>query len=175
MNNFLLRLTVFVILPGLFFTVACTKNHGENNPVSASLTSHSDCKNSKKNQQVSTPADTLSCVEYRYDPVEKILKISHLNAGFNCCPGELDCKADIQNRELIITESEEEAGCNCMCLFDLEIEITDLEPGIYTLRMAEPYIGQQALLKDTLDLNAAPSGSFCVVRKDYPYGASLWR
>lgn len=159
----------------VIWAVSCAKNNENNGSVSGALVSHSECKNGEKNSLATGPADTLSCVEYEYLAENKTLRISHLNAGFNCCPGELSCEADIINHELKITESEEEPGCNCMCLFDLEIEITDLEPGIYSLRLIEPYIGNQAELITVIDLNASPTGTFCVIRKDYPWGMSILR
>lgn len=156
----------------ILWAVSCSKS---NEHISGSLVSHSDCKSGEKSSLTTGPADTLSCVEYHYLPESKTLKVNHLNAGFNCCPGELSCHVSLENGKLTISEAEEAPQCSCMCLFDLNIEIPDLEPGIYTLRLIEPYRSNQAELSALIDLNTSPSGTFCVIRKDYPWGMSILR
>ena len=61
--------------------------------------------------------------------------------------------------------------CDCLCLFDLDYEITNLPPGVYTIRVNEPYLWEGAeVLEFTVDLSAVPSGSHCVYRDHYPWG-----
>lgn len=61
------------------------------------------------------------------------LSINHVNACFNCEPGELKMQATISGNEIMIIETEEFAGANCVCPYDLYGEIGPLENGDYTI------------------------------------------
>lgn len=119
-----------------------------------------------------TPPDQ-SCIEYQYDG-EGVLQISHINAGFNCCPGIILVQIDLKANHITITEREhyDSTGpCYCLCLFDLDFAITDVEPGEYTIQVIEPYVidGDEPL-EFTVDLSSPSEGSYCVGRLHYPWG-----
>jgi hypothetical protein len=106
---------------------------------------------------------------YEYD--QGVLRIKHINAGFNCCPGEIDMKFDFQGDAIHVFESESEAGCFCQCLFDLDAWIVGLEPGVYRIVVHEPYVieGDEPLAF-RIDLSQTASGIHCVERNHYPWG-----
>ncbi|MEJ2722956.1 MAG: hypothetical protein P8181_17740, partial [bacterium] len=113
------------------------------------------------------------CIFYRYDGVG-VLNVTHVNAGFNCCPGELIASVDVANRIITITEGESEAGCRCLCLYDVEYEVVDLVPGTYTIRFIEVYTEENdEVLECTVDLTSAPSGLQCLERNHYPWDAGV--
>ncbi|UCG51377.1 MAG: hypothetical protein JSW58_14490 [Candidatus Latescibacterota bacterium] len=113
---------------------------------------------------------TADCIMYRYDGVST-LRIIHVNAGFNCCPGDLIADIDIANHVITITENETESACRCLCLYDVEYEIVDLVPGEYTIRFIELYTTENdEILECTVDLVASPSGLHCIDRDHYPWG-----
>ncbi len=155
---------VTVLLSALLFS--CKKESSE--PVSENdLVSHSECKDGLKSGEYE---DNQSCIKYNYNENTKRLIIEHINAGFNCCPGELSCSSDINNDIITITEKEESAQCNCNCLFDLNIEIKSVVKKKFTVIIAEPYRGEQAELKFEIDLNTEIEGEYCVIRNKYPWG-----
>jgi len=138
--------------------------------VTGSLTNYSDCKSSKSADLEEDTPDSLSCVNYVYDAYTKKLSLTHINAGFNCCPGKISCRIYLDDETVIIKEKERASLCDCDCLFDLEIEVEGLDTKIYQLKFEEPYCGELPQLIFDVDLENCPEGSFCVTRKGYPWG-----
>ena len=48
--------------------------------------------------------------------------------------------------------------------------VTGLPPGVYHIRISEPYLNGQHPIAFQADLKAAPEGRFCVARDKYPWG-----
>jgi len=59
------------------------------------------------------------------------LSINHVNALFNCVPGELKIQATIDGNVIKIFEKEETSLANCVCPYDLYCEIGPLSVGDY--------------------------------------------
>lgn len=110
-----------------------------------------------------------SCIEYSYDPTTKALTLYHKNAGFNCCPGAIDCDFASWSGIITITEKEETAGCHCSCLYNLTIELYQIKPETYTIRIVEPYIGDQQNIEFEITLAESQHGEFCIERNIYPW------
>jgi hypothetical protein len=116
------------------------------------------------------PGQHDDCIEYQYNGTNTLV-LRHINAGFNCCPGEITAEIDFNNSLITISEREQEQGCKCLCLFDLDYELINLAPGVYTLRIIELYVeGGDQELELTLELLSATSGTFCLQRNYYPWG-----
>jgi hypothetical protein len=137
---------------------------------SGKLISHTDCKSGELSVVESVTTDTLSCIEYEFESEDNSLHLKHVNSGFNCCPGELYTAIKLQNDTIIVEESEREPGCKCNCLFDIEMELKGVNAQVYHIKIIEPYAGEQEKLNFTLDLTKTKEGSFCVTRKNYPWG-----
>jgi hypothetical protein len=151
----------------LFAFIRCEENLiGKR--LSGKLISNTDCKTSLK----SNYPDTLSCMEYAWDASDNTLSLTHINAGFNCCPESLYCKISLSNDTIYIQEFEKKALCDCNCLYDLSIEINDITAKTYILHVIEPYAEGLDPLCFTINLNANKSGLYSVVRKQYPWGLS---
>lgn len=134
---------------------------------------YSGCKEFQKDSPPdSTPPDQ-DCVEYQYDG-EGILLLKHVNAGFNCCPDEILGEIAVMGNTITITENESlepSGGCDCLCLFDVDYQISDLPPGEYTITVDQLYLEEgDEMLEFTVDLISSPSGSHCVYRDHYPWG-----
>ncbi|MEI6090788.1 MAG: hypothetical protein WCR42_10080 [bacterium] len=140
--------------------------------ISGKLISNSNCKSNELSVIDSETSDTLSCIEYEYELSEKTLHLKHINAGFNCCPGEITCSAKLNNDTIVVQEFEKSPLCNCDCLFDLDIEISGVEEGKYFIQIKEPYCGEQNKLHLLLDFTMDKEGTVCVTRKQYPWGMS---
>jgi hypothetical protein len=162
MKTFAGVLSAILILA--FFFSGCKK---EQTIISGKVVNHSGCKSFKS---VNNDPDTLSCVDYSFSASEHKLILKHINAGFNCCPGELSCEVTFNNDTIVIQEFEEAADCDCNCLFDLDIEITGIEAERYYLKFIEPYCGNQEKLFFEIDLKNQPDDSHCVFRDQYPWG-----
>jgi len=158
-----------MIIAGVFSFLPYSCDKEQENTLTGNLINHTGCKVFKSYIIPNTP-DTLSCINYSFDPSNNKLTLNHINAGFNCCPGSLYCDIKMINDTIIIQEFEKEALCDCDCLYDLEIELTGVFPKIYYLKFIEPYIGDQEKLFFQLDLEHNNQGSYCVTRKRYPWG-----
>lgn len=136
---------------------------------SGNLIGSTGCKTLEPIPPLDVTPVTSDCIMHRWDGVGT-LRITHVNAGFNCCPGDLSASITVEDGLILIVETEAEAACHCLCLYDLEYEITDLTPGTYTIRFVEPYIDEaDEILEVTVDLYMRPSGITCVDRDYYPW------
>ncbi|MEE9444014.1 MAG: FG-GAP-like repeat-containing protein [candidate division Zixibacteria bacterium] len=135
------------------------------------LTAFSNCKNLQKTSTASDNTPTnLDCIEYQYDGIST-LSLSHINAGFNCCPEEMIININVENNIITIDETGVEGICSCNCLFDLDYEIRNLPQGEYTIIVSERFtFPEEELLEFTVNLSSSPMGSFCVTRNYYPWG-----
>ncbi|HUV29523.1 MAG TPA: hypothetical protein VMY05_00330 [Acidobacteriota bacterium] len=114
------------------------------------------------------------CVVYQYGPGDT-LHIQHVNAAFNCCPGEISAHVSVKNKVITITERESEQGCRCLCLFDADYVIPDVPAGDYVLKMVEPYVNEaegDEPLEFSVSLTPSSSGSYCIQRDFYPWNLS---
>ena len=146
------------------------------NTIIGGIIEHTECKPEEEDDKgkISTISSeytsSQSCVEYSYDKNERILHLTHINAGFNCCPGELTADITNDGNIITITEAEEEAGCKCNCLYDLEIEVENVGEIEYILEFIEPYAGEHEELIFTINLKESSTGVFSVKRDHYPWG-----
>ena len=163
-------------IPGMLILVilfiGCQKETRTDPDITGRLVHYTSCKYFLKSAETIQVADSLSCIEYAFDPSRNVLAIRHINAGFNCCPGYLYCTIQLQDDTILVREHEAAALCRCNCLYDLDMEISGLEPGTYQVKFVEPYLGDQEPLIFGIDLQEHVNGSFCVTRKHYPWGVT---
>jgi hypothetical protein len=157
----------------LFTLAGCKENVAtpETQPV-GNLTSYEGCKTfaTTTGLEGNLQSNTKECIEYAYDG-ESILSLKHINGGFNCCPGKINTTISVSNNMILIEDREEEQGCFCQCLFDLQYEILELKPGEYTIAVTGPYIQDtDERLLFNVQLYGPSSGTFCVNRTHYPWG-----
>jgi hypothetical protein len=76
----------------------------------------------------------------------------------------------MDNDTIFLTESEEKAECDCNCLYDLDINIPEVEKQKYYISIHEPYRGNQVKIIFEIDLTQNETGVFCVERTLYPWG-----
>jgi hypothetical protein len=57
-----------------------------------------------------------------------------------------------------------------MCLFDIDMEVNDIDLKTYTIKIIEPYIGDQEKISFEIDLATKPEGVFSLDRDQYPWG-----
>lgn len=146
----------------------CKSSSGKEEPT-GTLLGYQGCKELKKGAGWgSNVASNQDCLEYHYSGQK--LELKHINAAFNCCPGAISTDISVNGKIITITELEETAQCLCLCLFDLNMEIDDLESGEYTIRVNELYIDDgDEPLEFTVQLSSGVSGSYCLERNHYPW------
>jgi len=135
------------------------------------LTSFSECKSLTKDVTSPEVSSDLDCISYIYGN-DSVLYLRHINAGFNCCPDSFTATFAISEANIVIDEMEVVSmPCLCLCLFDLDYRINGLPPGVYTLRVNEPYLWEGGEpLEFTLDLTPYSSDFLCITRENYPWG-----
>jgi len=136
------------------------------------LVGTSSCKSFQLGQAVAYVSSDSDCVAYDYDG-SGILHLTHVNAGFNCCPEPISADIAVETGQITIDEKEglESGGCDCQCLFDIDYEIVNLPPGEYTITINGLYLlPDEEPLESTVNLAADPFGEYCVFRGHYPWG-----
>ena len=167
-----LSIAILFLFAVQFTGLGCGKGTDPKNNPDGSLTNSSGCIS-----YLSAPKGNLAppcCTGfiYDYDSEEGTLSISHVGAGFNCCS---DQSADITFNDSLILIDENESGelCHCLCLYDIDYELENITPGIYTIRFIEPYANDEDIpLELTFDLVSDPTGSVMVERNHYPWDSS---
>jgi hypothetical protein len=170
-----LQMKQFLTLAILMLLVFSVYSCSDTTPIPESngkVTEYSECKFQDGVKSEDTP-DTVSCIEFYYDDDIDLLILRHINAGFNCCPGEITCKVTREGNYITIEEFQQESGCKCNCLYDVDIDIYDIEYGTYTIEFIEPLIGDAKPIKFEIDLHDSWPNEYCVTRTNYPWGMSL--
>ena len=147
--------------------VACKENNTSNNKQpTGTLVKHTECKSSI----LDTVPKNFDCLEYSYDSIQKTLYIKHINAAFNCCPGDITAEITFDKDIITINEKEKTPGCRCNCLYDIEYQLSGIEQTLYILSIVEPYTPttDEKLLVN-LNLKEKLSGRICVQRNSYPW------
>jgi len=160
-----------IILVFFVLLSACTKEQPRDwQDPEVSLEEVGGCKDFGFKAESDYPNNT-GCLLFEYDG-DSILTLTHINAGFNCCPEEFFVNVDFRNDTIYILESERDGLCDCDCLYDLHFTIQHVPPGNYVISVSEPYVRQadDPRLEDHVDLTKAGSGEICVSRSHYPWG-----
>ena len=70
-----------------------------------------------------------ACMRWEYDG-ESVLRLTHVNAVFNCCADSVGGAIAVDGQEIVINEAEWlTMPCFCICPYDVEYEIVNLPPG----------------------------------------------
>jgi hypothetical protein len=133
----------------------------------SSLVAMSECK--RGTDFTSDRGSDQDCIEWSYNGAGT-LTLKHVNTAFNCCP-EYDITLAVREGTIALHERETAGLCACLCVFDIELRVTDLPRGIYTITVEQEYLepGEPTHVYE-LNLTEASTGSFCIPRAHYPWG-----
>ncbi len=139
--------------------------------ISAALLHATDCKSFLNSTLIGEGSSSETAVLFSYDRASRVLSLTHVNAGFNCCPGALAIDASVEGNIITIVEREEQAACRCNCLFDLDLRISELPAAEWTIKVVEPYRDPaDAELIFSIDLRTDTQGEHRIPRVHYPWG-----
>lgn len=167
---------LFLTFMSIVLISGCEKdepNDEESLILKGNVINNTGCKSIQLESDPNYTPDTLSCIEYSFDSENKILSISHYNAGFNCGTNEVSCEVSLINDTLSIQEVEHGLGANCYCLFDVEIELSGVEQKKYQFKLNEDHAYVDEKIAFEIDLTTNITGTYCSTRKHYPWGNSL--
>jgi len=167
----MLQKKVFIVVVlGILITIVsgCKKSEIAPGVPEGLLINHSECKKTLISQSSDTgkysPGPIRECLVFHYDG-KKTLEMEHINALFNCCPGEITVDFEFTGNTIIITEKQAETGCHCICHYDVNFHLDNILPAVYTIRIiAADSNGENREFSINLDL--IQSGSQCW---DSPY------
>ncbi|HPN37034.1 MAG TPA: hypothetical protein PL041_01435 [Melioribacteraceae bacterium] len=148
------------------FCIGCEDEPIEN--MQGKVTKYGECKNST-NFYKSNVTRSESCIYFTYNGTDKLI-LKHINAGFNCCPNGIYTTISLNGNKLIINEHENSNDCRCLCLYDIEMEVNNINPGNYTIIINEPYAEYGPPLEFDANLTTIITDSVCVARNYYPWG-----
>ncbi len=163
-------LLLSLLISVLLFTYNCKQNSSYE-PI-GELISHSDCLNSTTSDNNAVFSDdnesAYEIIKYKY--VDKTLYITHMNSCFNCCPGDIVSVISVENENIIIMEDEKKAQCSCLCLYNINYAIHNLEKKDYTLIISSKYIPENDnKLICHINLIEEPTGIIKFKRNTYPW------
>ncbi|MCX6828907.1 MAG: hypothetical protein NT002_06440 [candidate division Zixibacteria bacterium] len=134
-----------------------------------------DCKPSPPIQSADSIPPNRDCLEYSYHGENRILRVKHINAVFNCC-AIINADLGVLGDTVLIKEKESygpNGPCHCLCYYDVEYEIRNLPVGKYVIKIIEVYtLGNDLPLAVATDLENEPTGIYCIERNILPETAS---
>lgn len=164
------KLILFIAMSGCIISGGCKTENTSGDPV-GSLIKQNGCKQFTSRTVLNNTTDNpvvppgKECISYQYDP-GRTLYLQHINGGFNCCPGDIIADITIGDNGITIIEAEtSDEKCHCLCLFDLDYEIKNIDPGRFTVTIS----GSLKQITAEIDLHQAYSGTICVERTEYPW------
>jgi hypothetical protein len=154
-----------LILVPLLVLFSCSRNNHYQGEFFVTFSSDMTC-HSGGDLKSDNPSPETSCIKYTYVG-DSLLTLSHLNAGFNCCPENFAVDIEVKGDSLIVREEDVKQLCRCNCLYNLDILVHNLPADTYHVRIVEPYVqGDEARLVFDLHLKSETEGQFCVTRPE---------
>ncbi len=158
---------LFVFIISAVALSSCGEEESSEN-IAGEVTYSSNCKSFNKN--TNEISNDESCVEFTFNESEMTVELVHINAGFNCCPGNIFVDINQTGDSIIINEHSTESLCDCNCLYDVNILLENIKAKTYQVVFIEPMVSDDEALSFTMDLTQHSNGSYCVSRTDYPWG-----
>lgn len=160
-----------IFLVAFIFSAVALSSCGEeesSETISGEVTYSSNCKSF--NKHTNETSNDESCVEFTFNENEMSVELVHINAGFNCCPGDIFVEISQTGDSIIISEHSTESLCDCNCLYDVNIKLENIKAETYQVVFIEPMVPDDESISFTMDLSQHSNGSYCVSRTDYPWG-----
>jgi hypothetical protein len=60
--------------------------------------------------------------------------VNHINAMFNCEPGQITVTIEVSSNEISMDENESSSLANCICPYDIDFKLGPLQYGVYILK-----------------------------------------
>ncbi len=159
---FVLPLVVIVLLA---IVIACeddsTRPHIPGQQVTGEVVDFSDCGGYIMKPVAIDAFTGPSCIMYEYSDTTNTLEIRHQTSMFNCCIDSITAEIAVIENVIVISEDDvESAPCDCICPYDVDMEISNLPAGYYLLIFTSPYLRDP--IQFTINLGTEPSGYYCV-------------
>ncbi|MBT7143349.1 MAG: hypothetical protein HN894_08415 [Bacteroidetes bacterium] len=161
--------TILVLIATIIFSLIAGCEEKTESTQESSLTSFDGCKYTKSVALVDSFPNDETCIQYFMEGNTLIFK--HINAGFNCTPDNILAEISISNNLIVIEENQElSMPSDCKCLYDLEMQITNVDIDAYTVKVFEAYpAAPDDLIEFDLNLSLNTTGTYCLERDTPPW------
>ena len=120
---------IYPIFLLLIVGLTSCKKEFPNDPLSIKDLSVSDCKTKGGSSNGIDPEYiTLKTVDDYY------LLVNHINAMFNCEPGQITVTIKISSNEISMDENESSSLADCICPYDIDFKLGPLQYDTYILK-----------------------------------------
>lgn len=102
--------------------------------IDTKLASFSDCKGESTNGNTNalSPHHNDTIATYKYDRKSKVLNIKLISLIGDCCGEGWAVNATTSDSTIVLIPTQTgKASCNCICSFDVEVDLTNIEPRLY--------------------------------------------
>lgn len=102
--------------------------------IDTKLASFSDCKNKTANGNSNSlsPHHNDTIATYKYDRKNKVLNMKLISLIGDCCGDGWVVNAATQDSTIVLNPVQTgDKSCNCICEFDVEVDLTNIEPRLY--------------------------------------------
>ena len=102
--------------------------------IDTKLASFSDCKNKTANGNSNSlsPHHNDTIATYKYDRKNKVLNMKLISLIGDCCGDGWVVNAATQDSTIVLNPAQTgDKSCNCICEFDVEVDLTNIEPRLY--------------------------------------------
>jgi len=104
---------------------------------------------------------------FRVEVIGNTLWVYHIDAVYNCCIEDIDVTVRVEGNVVDLLETEIlQAPCDCVCPYDIATQVTNLSPGIYTVRIRN----HTGLLKEIPGI-VIPGNQACASNAECPQAA----
>lgn len=134
---------------GFILLLTCCEKETSRKVPSVGKITYGDCK------PVTKKSGESEYLEYKTVDTD-YLQINHINAWFNCEPGEIFVTAELINGAIVIDAYEDPALANCICPYDLSYRIGPLKYGRYIIRILRGDI------KFSINFKSSTNGFFII-------------
>lgn len=117
--------TNFILISLFLFCGSCDKTEFPDDKFSVKDTKYGECKPDTK--AFAEEYLLLSAQENYW------LNIDHINAIFNCEPGEIIVEASLEGDTITINQFETQSFVNCICPYDISFTVGPIPYQTYTL------------------------------------------
>ncbi len=173
MSRFHVLVLVAACLLAIPIISACSDNPKEPAPEpgpAGQLVDVTECKSKNRGEDPPVLPTDRGFLFWSYNVDTGLLRVEHVNAGLNCCP-VYTSTITIAGDRLMITETETQGLCRCLCLYDFVFEVTNLPVGLYEITVDEEYLDSgDPPLEGVIDLTQAEFGTIKAKRGHYPWG-----
>jgi len=113
----------------LFLSFTSCNKEFPKDPLSIKDLSVSDCK---------TKGVSFGGIDPEYITLKTVddyyLLVNHINAMFNCQPGQITVAVSFSSNEITMDENESSSLADCICPYDIDFKIGPLQYGTYILK-----------------------------------------